>query len=316
MKQRITVLLLAGLTAATPAYAAEPVTVSGDVSVKYEHDKADGEPSVSGGLYTLRLKGEADLGAGWGLYARLGAQYATKPLQADYNLDAYGESEKSVAALDQFGLTYKNEHSEYKLGRQELGVGTTALLYSRADSNIGKHAFVDGLTASGKVGATDLTAAIAREDNDGSQDNKVYAIRGGFRPNDSFNWGVTLGRYDDNANGDSNHWAVDGTYKQGKHSWTAEFAKSNRGSENRAYAASWNYGFNDKTTAYVTAFQVETNADMGQQSDFDNGNRGVHYGLTHQLGKADSLEVTYKDQKVISNGQNNASFEAVWTHSF
>lgn len=316
MKQRITALLLAGLAAATPAYAAAPVAVSGDVAVKYQHDKADGEPSLSGGVYTLRLKGEADLGGGWGLYARLGAQYAAKPAQADYNLDAYGETEKSVAALDQFGLTYKNAQGEYKLGRQELGVGTTALLYSRADSNIGKHAFVDGLTASGKVGVTDLALAIACEDNAGGDDNKLYAIRGGFSPNERVNWGVTYGRYDGETSGGSNHWAVDGTYTQGKHSWTAELAKSNRSSDNKAYAASWNYGVNDKTAVFVTAFRVETNADMGQQSDFDNGNRGVHYGVTHQLSSADSLEVTYKDQKVISSGQNNASFEAVWTRSF
>jgi hypothetical protein len=111
-----------------------------------------------------------------------------------------------VAAIDQFRLTYTADKLTYKLGRQDVGVGATTLLYHRADSNIGRKAFVDGLAVVGTVGAVDIAALAAREDNPaGTYDSKVYAIRAGFNPRESFNWGVTLGRFQGESE-NTNHW--------------------------------------------------------------------------------------------------------------
>lgn len=317
MKKLIIVTLMSMIiSTASMAFASEPVKLSGDVSVKFERDTASGDAAAAGTMYTLKLKGETKLGDGWSLYARLGAQYATQPTLADYNGDFYGPDKKSVAALDQFGITKKTDNIVYKLGRQDLTIGTTALLYSRPDSNVGKKNFVDGLTASGTVGAVDLSAAIVQEDNPGTQDNKIYAIRTGFNPNKSLNWGLTMGRYQDSVNGSTNHWAVDGTYKFDKSTLIGEYMKSSSSADNKAYAATLNYGFDDKTALYITGFRVGANSDMGQQSDFDNGNKGIYYGITYKLGEADNMEVVYKDQKFISDGQKNTKLEATFTHSF
>jgi hypothetical protein len=50
--------------------------------------------TVSGSVYTLKLLGEAGLGGGWSLYARLGAQSVTNPSLTDFNTGAgvYGEN--------------------------------------------------------------------------------------------------------------------------------------------------------------------------------------------------------------------------------
>lgn len=318
MKKIIAIIVTGvSLSIASMAFAAEPLTFSGDVSIKYERDTGSGSENASGTMSTFKLMGEADLGHGWSLYTRFGAQHATQPVLADYNTDgAYKSDKKSVAALDQFGFNYKEGDLAYRLGRQDVAVGTTALLYSRADTNIGQRNFVDGLTVSGPVGIVDLSAVVAREDNPGSQDNKIYAVRTGFNPTQRLNWGLTLGRYQDSENGNTNHWAVDGTYSFGNHSWTAEYAKSNSNTDNKAYAAVWNYSFDDKTAAYITSFRVETNGDMGKQSDFDNGNKGIYYGVNYKFSDADGVEVVYKDQKIISDGQKNRKFEATYTHSF
>lgn len=318
MKKTIAIVLTGvSLSMSSMAFAAEPVKLSGDFSVKYERDTARGDSTTSGTMHTFKLMSETDLGDGWSLYARLGAQYATQPTLSDYNVDnVYGVDRNWVAALDQFGLNYKGGNIIYKLGRQDVTVGTTALLYSRADSNIGKRTFVDGLTAAGTMGIVDLAAVIAQEDNAGSKDNKIYAIRTGFNPSQNLNWGFTLGRYQDSDDGSTNHWAVDGTYKFGKNSWTAEYTKSSSSIDDIAYAANWNYGFDDKTAVYITGFRVETNGDMGKQSDFDNDNKGIYYGVNYKLSDADGVEVVYKDQKVISSGQKNTKFEATFTHSF
>lgn len=314
MKKSIAVLVAGATFLMVPAAHAEPVKITGEVSVKYEKDT---NPDLSGAVSTLKLKGEADLGKGWSLYGRLGIQNATKPDQSDFNLDAYGSDKKSVISFDQFGLNYQGGGLTYKIGRQDATVGTTALLYSRPDSNIGKKNFVDGVSITGKSGVMDISALLAREDNvAGTPDNKIYAFRAGYNPAENVNWGVTLGRYQDSDNSSTNHWAVDGTYTFGKSSLTGEYTNSNRDAANKAYAMTWNYDFDGKTSAYITGFRVETNADMGGQSDFDNDNRGIHYGLTYKLTDTANLDFVYKDQKSISDGQKNTAFEAAITYSF
>lgn len=312
------VMLMAGISLlGAPAAYAEPVKITGEVSVKYERDTATDTEASSAGIYTLKLLGEAELGNGWSLYARLGAQALSKPGFGDFSTDHYGNDKKTVAELDQFGLIHKTEKITYKLGRQDAAVGATALLYSRPDSNIGKKVFVDGLSASGTAGATDLSLVLAREDNPaGVPGNKVYAVRAGHSPQENLNLGLTLGRYQDSANGSSNHWAVDGTFKFANNTLTAEYTRSNRSADNKAYALSWSHDLDDKTALSVTAFRVEASGDMGGQSDFDNGNKGVHYGLTRKLSDSFGLEIVFKDQKVIADGTKNTKLEATVTYSF
>ncbi len=318
MKKTVAVMVAGMIMATAPAALAEPVKLSGDVAVKYQRDTADGDPTASGSIYTFKLLGEAELGGGWSLYARLGAQSVTNPLLADFNVapEVYGENKKSVVALDQFGLNYKTAKLTYKLGRQDVGVGTTTLLYHRPDSNIGKKAFVDGLTVAGTVGVVDLTALVAREDNPaGTYKNKIYALRTGFNPTESFNWGVTLGRFKGETES-TNHWAVDGTYKFGKSSLTAEYTRANSSTANKAYAIVLSHDFDDKTSASVTGFRVEEFGSMGGQSEYDANNRGIHYAINRKLSENAGLELVFKDQKTISGGQKNTSFEATVSYSF
>ena len=172
MKKTIMLMAAAGLILTTQPAIAGPVNISGDATIKYQKDTMDGEDAVSGSVYSLKVMAEAELGEGWSLYTRFGAQHVTKTSQADFVVtepgvvpNAYGENTKTVATLDQFGINYKTDKLSYKLGRQDLAVGTTALLYSRPDTNIGKWGFVDGLTVAGTVGVVDISAVAAREDN-------------------------------------------------------------------------------------------------------------------------------------------------------
>lgn len=315
MKKSIAIMV-AGLTLSMASVAmAGPLEFSGDVSVKYQRDTAAGEASTSANVATVKLLGEADLGSDWGFYFRMAGQHISKPGFGDFNTDLYGEDQRSVFTIDQFGFKYNKEGFAYKLGRQDATVGTTALLYSRPDSNVGKKAFVDGLAVTGTSGITDISALLAREDNLSGQDkNKVYAIRAGFNPSESFNWGVTLGRY--NSAASTNHWAVDGTYKYGKSSLTAEYTKASSSQNNKGYAMALGYDFDDKTSASITGFRMEESGSMGGQSDFDANNRGIHYGISHKLTDAASLELVYKAQKTIIGDQKNTSFEATVSYSF
>lgn len=325
--KKVVAMLLAGATLSMTTAAFAEVKFSGDVSVKYQKDTADGEDDASANISTLKVLGEADLGSNWSFYTRLGGQRISKAGFGDFNTSsaddnyngAYSEDRRSVLTFDQFGFTHAGKDFNYKIGRQDVTIGTTALLYARTDSNVGKHNFVDGITATGKSGIVDLALVAAQEDNAADNaDNRVYALRAGYSPSERLNYGVTLGRYQDRNDGgeSTNHWAVDSTYTLGKSSLTAEYTKSNSDSKNKAYAASLGYDFDGKNAASLTYFRVEEFGSMGQQSDFDYGNRGIHYGVTHQFDSTTGLELVYKDQKTISDKAKNTSFEATVTYSF
>jgi len=318
--KKVVAMLLAGATLTMTTAAFAEVKFSGDVSVKYQKETVDGADDASANIATLKVLGEADLGSNWSFYTRLGGQrISNSDIEGDFNPAAYSEGKRSVLTFDQFGFTHAGKDFTYKIGRQDVTIGTTALLYARTDSNVGKHNFVDGITATGKSGIVDLALVAAQEDNAGDKaDSRVYALRAGYSPSERLNYGVTLGRFQDrNVGGEStNHWAVDSTYTLGKSSLTGEYTKSNSDSNNKAYAASLGYDFDGKNAVSFTYFRVEDFGSMDQQSDFDAGNRGIHYGVTHQFDATTGLELVYKDQKTISDKIKNTSFEATVTYSF
>lgn len=311
-------MLLAGLSLmGMPAVNAEPVKITGEAAVKYERDTAQDDPAVSGTMSTLKLKAEAELGSNLSLYARLAAQKATRPALTDFNAAAYAENTKSVAALDRFGLIYKAGSLDYKIGRQSLAIGTEALLYKRDDDNIGKHSVVDGLTATGKIGAIEVSAAAVREDNEaGNPRGKIYALRTGYSPADKLHWGLTLGRYQNAAAGSTNHWALDGKYEFEKSCFSAQYTTSSQSENNKGYIMNWTYDFNGKTAISLVAFRMEAAGAIGGQSEFDSDNKGFYYGLTHKLSDGACLGVVYKDQRQISDGKKNAKFEATMNYTF
>lgn len=314
MKKVITGMIMGSYLLTASAGLAAPVTMSGEASIKYAHEK-QGDASESGMVYTLKVMAETELSNHLSAYSRLGIQRAGVAQLGDFNTDAYPDK-NSVVSLDQYGLILKKNDFVYKLGRQDATVGTTALLYSRPDSNIGKKNFVDGLSASGTVGVADITALFARENNVADDNNRVYAIRAGYSPRESLNVGLTLGRFHNSSADSTNHWAVDSTYKAGRNSWTAEYTRSSANDSNQAYAASWNYDLDDRTAFTVTGFRVEANGDMGGQSDFANNNKGIHYGLSRTLKDNIAIELVYKNEKNISDGLKNKVFETTVSYTF
>ena len=234
----------------------------------------------------------------------------------DYDLSVYGVDNKAVAGIDQFGLLYKTDKLELNLGRQDVIVGVTELLYKRDVTNIGNNAFVDGLSLKAKIGAVTVAAIAATEGNIWLPNNSFYAVRGGYSLSKNTNLGFTLAQYQYYNAERSQHWDMDGRVMFGKHSVTAEYAQSNCSTANRAYAITWNYKLNEKTALYITNFRVEANGDMGKQSEYDNDNRGFYYGMTHEFKDNLSLDVVYKDQVALAENSNNSKVEVTLKKSF
>lgn len=316
MRKKLIAVLVSGMIFATVPALAAPLEISGNVTIKYEADSAANMPTQAGTMYTLTLRGEQKLSPNFSVFARLGAQYATNPVLADFDQTTYFDSTKAVVAIDQYGFIYKPGSWTLTLGRQEAIIGTTALLYQRHAENIGKNAFVEGLSVNGKIGAVEVSAIAARENNLWLANNSLYAIRGGVDLAKNLAAGLTLARYKYYGGDASNHWALDTTAKFGKSTFIAEYTQSSLAADNSAYALTWNYDFNGKTALYVTKFRVGANGDMGGQGEFDNNNRGFYYGLMHAFNDRLSLEVVYKDQVLMSDSSKNSKWEVFLRNSF
>lgn len=313
MKKAIATMVLGGSLVTGAVAFASPVEIQGEASIRYVHEKA--AEAQSGTVYTVTMMAEAPLGGAWSAYARLGAQHTNQnQVGSEFNTDYYS-GKQTVVALDQFGLIFKDDHFVYRLGRQQAAIGATALIYSRPDSNIGKKAFVDGISIAGTSGSTQVSALFAQEDSVADK-NKVYAIRGEYNLSDNWTGGVTLGRFKGDGVPSTSHWAIDGTYKYGKQSWTAEYSQSNSSSDNKAMAVVWGYEMDTKTSLSLKGFRVEANGDMGGQTDFSNNHSGLHYSIAHVLTDKSNIELVYKDEKNLENKEKTRTVEMTWSTSF
>lgn len=316
MKKSIAVFIAVLLWGWLPAASAAPVSLSGDTTLKYESAAVADASVESATRFSIRLLAEKKLTETWSLYARLGAQYTTNPLFTDFNTAAYAADAKAATAIDQFGAVYKAESFSAKLGRQTAMIGSTLLLYNRDDANIGKDAFVEGIKLEAAAGRFDLSGIYARENNLWTANNDLFAVRAAYNFSKHANLGLLYGQYRYLDGNTTRHWAVDGTVKSGKHTFTAEYTQSDASDQNKAYALVWNYAFDDKTSLCIKNFRVETNGDMGKQSDFDNNHQGFHYGLTRAFNKTLSLELVYKSQTELLSTTKNNVFEATLTQTF
>lgn len=316
MKKRLVALVVGIIWSFAAIAAAEPFSFSGDARIKYESSSVGDAPVESGTRFSIRLTGEKKLSSEWSLYTRLGAQYATNPLITDFNSSTYGSDSKAVAAIDQYGLKYKKGGFNFTLGRQSTTIGTTMLLYKRDPENIGKDAFVEGASFNVTSGNFDVWGVFARENNLWTPNNDLWAVRTGYNFSKSANLGVLYGQYKYLDGSTTRHWAVDGTLKSGKHTFTAEYTQSDASEANKAYALVWTYDFNGKTSIYVKNFRVEANGDMGGQSEFDNNNRGLQFGLVQTFSDTLNLELVYKNQTELMSGMKNNIFEATLTQTF
>lgn len=295
---------------------AAPPEFSGNAVIHFDSLHAAGSPVKSGTAYSLTLRGEQILDPDFSLFLRVGAQYAGNPAFADFKPGDSHQDRKTALDIDQFGLIYNRGSLKYVLGRQSASVGVTCLLYNRSDDNIGRNAFVDGFSVAGTIGRFDLSAIVAQENSIWRKSSRLYAFHGGSKLSRELSVGLTIAGYRDINAGSSSHWAADAAWTRGRHTFTAEFSRSDRKTANQAHALKWTYDFDKKTSLQVTSFRVEANGDMGGQSDFDNNNRGFHFGIVHAVSDKLTLEAIYKDQVALTDRTKNDKMELWLRYSF
>lgn len=313
-KALILVAALVTASSSSVAMAASPVELDGTIAVQYRSNTYDDKNDKDGGKFTFTLNALSKLNSHFDVYARIGAQYLT---DKGFGSDFSDNTEKHEADIDQFGFIYKNSGVNYKIGRQAVTLGETALLYNTA-AYIGDNMFDDGITITTKTGATDLKVVAVQEDRVGDQDNKLYAVQASYKPSENWKVGGVLAKYDyeNSTKKDTNHWAVNAGYKLGKAGVVGEFTQSDADTQNTAHAYGVTYNFDGTNSAYVYAHETAINADLGGWTDFDNGEKGTYYGVDHKISKDKTFSLFYKNNKNITTDKGNTSFRATLTYKF
>lgn len=306
----------AAITLSVGSAFAAPVQLDGSASYQWRENTEDGLKDTDGGIFIFKINALMNVDKHFDLYARFAAEGLSgkdnsgKALGSDL-ADGYKNFD---AAIDQYGFIYKNAGVDYKLGRQGVTVGATALLYNHA-GKIANHVFADGVTITGTAGATNLKAIAAQEDDIDANHNKLYALSASYNPAKDWTVGGILAKYKTDSD-TTNHWAVNTAYNFGDTTAFGEYTKSDANSEDTAYAVGVKYALDKKNTLSVTNFKVEKYGDMGGQTDFDNNMKGFSYSFAHQFTKDTGLDITFQDKEFLDTGKGVTSFRTTVNYSF
>jgi len=325
MKKGLFITLLVVLFTLVSSVAfADPVDLTGQVSTQYRFNNVNGNDGSHNNVTTLILNAKANLAPNFELYARFGAQGVSGPNQnywSGRNFNSVDYKGNFAADIDQFGFIYKNSGATYTVGRQGLYLGQTGLLYDDTFL-IGKHQFVDGVTATDTFGKVNVTGVIAQEDRIGTgtnTDNKIYAISGTYSPFKPLVLGATLADYSVVNGHSTNHYAVSGAYTYDKAVFSAEVAGSSATNRNSAYDYGVNYNVSPKASVFVTKFKVEANGDIGGMTTFDNltnGEQGLYYGVNYKFASNTNMNILMVNDKSLGDGTKNTSFRGTLTFTF
>lgn len=329
MKKRLLAAAVAAMItlSAASVFAAPAVETSGDFKIHYRWNTEDGAADTEGGKFWLRLNVKAQLDDKTDAYLRFAHQKLTGDnVGADFDPKYSNYDEDSATALDRFGVVYKNNGWTYNVGRQGATIGGLATLFSTEGYMGINRGAVEGLSVTGKAGATDIKFIGGRlwADDNNEQKDKVYAIQASYSPAKDWTVGATLAKYNyaDAAKEDTNHWAVNTAYAVGKATYLAEYTKSNADADNTAYAVGATYAFDKKNSAYAFYSKVETNGNMGGQTkfggwtDFDSNGKGIYLGYDYAIDKDTTFSLFYKDMKTVDTNKDYTSFRTTVTYKF
>ena len=292
--------------------------IDGELHMEYRSDKntkniyGNKDSTANGVKSTITLNANKKLTNNVDIYARVTSRYADHDLGANYAGDfVHADSKNSSTAIDQFGLKYHNAGWNYKIGPQNLSLGATGLLYDDTRFS-GKNIFTDAVTANGKIGAIDVTTAIAKTHYDSNLNNdKLYYVHAGYNINKStYGFGYAHANYGNSTANNYlraddgtalNYYTADFSYQLTSNlHFSSEFIQSSAKEENHGLNLVLFHVFNKNTNGGITYFKVE------EQANIQNGYEG---GMTYQWGNAEGYGAFFNHKLSKNVTFNIADFQ-------
>lgn len=326
-KKLLTTAIVSMMVLSTGAAMAAPVEIDGSASYRYRSDSNTDTSAVktntNGSIYRVTLNAKTEIAPSLSVYGRFAAQGLSKEGFGSDMIQK--DSGKFIGEVDQFGVIYTANNFTYKIGKQDAVIGGTGLLYD-STGFLGKNNGLSAISISGTTGVTSVSILAGQENSYGTIDNKVYAARASYNPAKNLTLGATFARFAAAAGShlgkSANAYAVDFAYTAGKATYSAEYAKSNMDTKNKAYDLGISYAFDTKNSASVTYFNIQKFATFYQEQDawemtgYEAYNKGFYYSFTHQFTKDTSATLFYRDKQSLEDSSKNTSFRATVNYKF
>ena len=318
MKKSVSAALAAMMlmTASSAMAASFPeFKFDGDIKTHYRWNTGDGVDDTEGGKFWLRLNATSEVAKNVSFYTRLTTQrLGGDNVGADFHQGHYNDDH--ATSIDRIGFVVKGKDFNTTIGRQALFLGQGLLMDSAGYMGTNKGA-IDGITASGKMGVTNLTFVAGQAWYDGDQEPKIYAIDASYSPAKDWALGATVAKVNHSAVKDTTHYAVNAAYTAGKATYFGEYGKSNADADDKGYALGVSYGLDKKNSLFAIYSNVEGNTEIApDMTTYDSGGKGMYYGYTYKFDKDYTFDLFYKDMEAISTGDNYTSLRTTVTFKF
>jgi hypothetical protein len=250
---------------------------------------------------------KAPLNKGLTAFARIGAQATGDPRIASFEVAhrlAGRAIPKKTAEFDQFGVIATTGTVTAKVGRQDLSIGSTGLLYNTT-INVGDTS-VDALKLSSDNGKFTWEAVLAKEREDLAKDNVLNILSLYYKMSKQLTVGVIGATQEVHSSGMTNHYqAANFKYRATpKLMIHGEFITSDdrsnfhplmpRLSEDptgKSLVA--DYSFNKRTSVMLCWWDMKYGADISNRSIATIASEGWSAFLKRWLDKTSLLELNY-----------------------
>lgn len=315
-KKIITAAVAAMITLTTGVVMASPVELDSSASIRYRADSKAGANETNGTITRFTLNAKSEIAPNLSIYARFAAEGLSNDAATFGGRDFADTTKGFIGEIDQYGFLYSNAGFTYKLGQQAPTIGGLGLLYD-ASGYLGKQdmGVADGINIKGKSGVTSIDFLAAQENNSSAIDNKIYSVRASYNPTKALTLGATLAQYK-KVTANTNYYAADASYIDGKATFSGEYAKSNAAFDDKAYAVGVSYATDAKNTVWVYNYKVEANGNIAGMTTFDSGKKGFYYGADHRFTKDTALHLFYTDRQNLATDVKDTSFRATVSYNF
>ncbi len=273
---------------------AQPITIEGDTTIKYEslQYKTPGISDLESVERTIRLNMATPLSAQTSLFLRLGHQ--------SYSGDS---TDSTKTALDQYGLSWKTSHRTVRIGSQDTYLGAYGAMFDNS-SNVGEGMF-RGIDIRDERGTNHYHLATGRLDPNLFDDARSRTFVG-------TEWAHYVGntrlltsylhipnlpkKADDFVGFSINH-------PSGKGEWLTEFVRSSAPTGNQAFLVGLNYQPTEKQALKLIAGQLLDNAVPEGKSSlggYDNGIRGFQLTMIQALNPSNRISLKYTAVETIT----------------
>jgi len=325
MKKSLLMALTASLvlTGVGTAFAADDaVKIDGSITFHYrtQHDpQRTGDKTRNSFKSTVTLNAEAPIASNLDAYARFTYQNISK----DEGLFArdYIDGDKNNAAIDAFGLKYKNAGYSYVVGSQALTLGG-GIAYD--NGFIGQHALPYAINGSKKVGAVNLNAIAAKTNyQDNKENDKFYVLQGTMAVSDKSTVGAMLAQvnYGENTVADFNlksddvtFFSVYGTRQlSDRTSLSAEYLKSSVSYASQGVQANVTRKLDDKNKLTTGIYYIQDQANIFDDNFADmttspnNNAKGTLVVWNHKFNESTSLTVGNLNYKVLDKNSTSGA---------